>query len=78
LRGQDELSRFHPTPNTTRFFCPHCGCFLLTDHVPLPRNLRKSLLRRGVEPVSLGPVMLRASQCVVLVLNEYDRLYSAR
>lgn len=51
--------------------------FLLTDHVPLPRNLKKSLLRQGVKPLALGPVMLHASQCVVLVQNEHDRLYSA-
>ncbi len=57
---------------------PADGCFVLTDHVPLPKNLRKSLLRQGAEPVSLGPVMLHASQCVVLVQNELDRLYSRR
>ncbi len=58
--------------------CPEQACFVLTDHVPLPKNLRKSLLRRGAVPVSLGPVMLHASQCIVLVQNEYDRLYSGR
>ncbi len=47
--------------------------FILTDHVPMPPKLRKSLLRQGVAPVSLGPVMLHASQCVVIVQNEYDR-----
>lgn len=47
--------------------------FLLSDHVPMPRKLEKSLVRQGAEPVSLGPVMLHASQCVVLVQNEFDR-----
>lgn len=47
--------------------------FLLTDHVPMPRNLGKSLVRQGATPVSLGPVMLQASQCVSVVLNELDR-----
>lgn len=58
--------------------CPLDATFLLTDHIPLPKNLRKSFLRQGVQPLSLGPVMLHASQCVVLVQNEYDRLYSGR
>ena len=49
------------------------GVYLLTDHVPMPRNLHKSLLRQGAVPVSLGPVMLQASQCVAVVLNEMDR-----
>lgn len=48
--------------------------FLLTDHVPMPKNLHKSLVRQGAKRVSLGPVMLQASQCVVLVQNEFDRL----
>lgn len=51
-------------------------CFVLTDHVPLPRKAKKSLIRQGATPISLGPVMLHASQCVVLVQNEVDRLYS--
>lgn len=48
--------------------------FLLTDHIPMPPKAAKSLIRRGVTPLSLGPVMLHASQCVVLIQNEYDRL----
>lgn len=47
--------------------------FLLTDHVPMPRNLHRSLIRQGAVPVSVGPVMLQASQCVSVVLNEVDR-----
>ena len=46
---------------------------LLTDHVPIAPKLRKSLLRQGVQTMSLGPVMLHASQCVVIVQNEVDR-----
>lgn len=47
--------------------------FLLTDHIPLPKKSHKSLVRKGVIPLSLGPLMLHASQCVVLIENEYDR-----
>ena len=47
--------------------------FLLTDHIPMPRKTFKSLHRQGVKKISLGPLMLHASQCVVLIQNEYDR-----
>ncbi|HKI73777.1 MAG TPA: hypothetical protein VJ998_04005 [Pseudomonadales bacterium] len=47
--------------------------FLLTDHVPMPRNLHKSLIRQGAKPISIGPLMLRASQAIVIVQNEIDR-----
>jgi len=52
---------------------PDDAVFLLTDHIPMPRKTFKSLRRQGVQNVSLGPVMLHASQCVVLIQNEYDR-----
>lgn len=52
---------------------PHDAVFLLTDHIPMPRKTFKSLRRQGVQNISLGPVMLHASQCVVLIQNEYDR-----
>jgi tRNA (pseudouridine54-N1)-methyltransferase len=51
----------------------HDAVFLLTDHIPMPRKTFKSLHRQGVKKISLGPVMLHASQCVVLIQNEYDR-----
>ena len=47
--------------------------FLLTDHIPMPRKTFKSLKRQGVANISLGPIMLHASQCVVLIQNELDR-----
>ena len=34
----------------------------------------KFLLRLGAEPISVGPKMLFASQCITLVHNELDRL----
>jgi tRNA (pseudouridine54-N1)-methyltransferase len=48
-------------------------CFLLTDHLPMPKKTFHSLGRLGAEKISLGPVMLFASQCVVLIHNELDR-----
>ena len=48
--------------------------FVLTDHIPMPPKQAKSLVNRGAKAISLGPKMLHASQCIVLIQNEYDRL----
>lgn len=47
-------------------------CFLLTDHIPMPKKTFGSLTRLGAEKISLGPTMLFASQCVVLIHNALD------
>jgi tRNA (pseudouridine54-N1)-methyltransferase len=47
-------------------------CFLLTDHIPMPKKSFNSLRRLGAHFISLGPRMLFASQCVVLIHNELD------
>ncbi len=51
---------------------PDNPCFLLTDHVPMPKKSFNTLKRLGAEKISLGPRMLFASQCIVLVHNELD------
>lgn len=48
------------------------SCFLLTDHIPMPKKSMNSLKRLGAVKISLGPKMLFASQCVVLIHNELD------
>lgn len=48
------------------------SCFILTDHIPMPKKSFNSLKRLGTEKISLGPNMLFASQCVVLIHNELD------
>ena len=48
-------------------------CFLLTDHVPMPKKSFNTLKRLGAEKISVGPRMLFASQCVVLIHNALDR-----
>jgi tRNA (pseudouridine54-N1)-methyltransferase len=48
-------------------------CFLLTDHIPMPKNTFHTLDRLGAQKISLGSKMLFASQCVVLVHHELDR-----
>jgi len=47
-------------------------CFILTDHMPMPKKSFSTLERLGAEPISLGPKMLFASQCVLLIHNELD------
>lgn len=47
-------------------------CFLLTDHIPMPKNTMRGLERLGAIKLSLGPKMLFASQCVVLIQHALD------
>ena len=47
-------------------------CFLLTDHIPMPRKTFHSLERLGAKKIALGSTMLFASQCVVLIHYELD------
>ena len=51
-------------------------CFLLTDHIPMPKKNFNSLKRLGAEKISLGKTMLFASQCVVLIHHHLDNLSS--
>ena len=48
-------------------------CFLLTDHIPMPKKVLPSLERLGARKLSLGGTMLFASQCVVLIHHELDQ-----
>ena len=48
-------------------------CFLLTDHIPMPKNTFHTLERLGARKISLGTKMLFASQCVVLIHHELDQ-----
>jgi tRNA (pseudouridine54-N1)-methyltransferase len=47
--------------------------FVIGDHLGLPAQLREELVRRGAEPVSVGPISLHAEDVVTLVVNELDR-----
>lgn len=46
--------------------------FVLSDHLPMPKNNIKTLKRLGVHKLSLGKKMLFASQCVVLIHHYLD------
>jgi tRNA (pseudouridine54-N1)-methyltransferase len=48
-------------------------CFLLTDHIPMPKKTFHSLDRLGARKIALGTTMLFASQCVVLIHHELDQ-----
>ena len=48
-------------------------CFVLTDHVPMPKKTFNTLDRLGATRISLGRTMLFASQCVVLIHHALDR-----
>jgi tRNA (pseudouridine54-N1)-methyltransferase len=48
-------------------------CFLLTDHIPMPKNTFHTLDRLGTKRISLGSTMLFASQCVVLIHHALDQ-----
>ena len=48
-------------------------CFLLTDHIPMPKKTFHSLERLGTKKISLGATMLFASQCVVLIHHALDQ-----
>lgn len=48
-------------------------CFVLTDHIPMPKNTFHTLDRLGAQRISLGRTMLFASQCVVLIHHELDQ-----
>ena len=48
-------------------------CFLLTDHIPMPKKSFGSLERLGAKKITLGAKMLFASQCVVLIHHELDQ-----
>lgn len=48
-------------------------CFLLTDHIPMPKKTFNSLERLGARKIALGSRMLFASQCVVLIHHALDQ-----
>lgn len=48
-------------------------CFLLTDHIPMPKKSIPGLERMGAQKITLGPTMLFASQCVTLIHHALDR-----
>jgi len=52
---------------------PEAATFVFSDYLSMPKKSEKYLDRLGATPVSLGPRMLFASHCIILVHNELDR-----
>lgn len=48
-------------------------CFLLTDHIPMPKKTFHTLDHLGATRITLGRTMLFASQCVVLIHHALDQ-----
>lgn len=48
-------------------------CFLLTDHIPMPKKTFHTLERLGARKITLGSTMLFASQCIVLIHHALDQ-----
>lgn len=74
-----ELARDHPLFVMDRKGAPLRGrampgapCFILTDHLPMPKKSLSTLERLRAEEISLGSKMLFASQCVLLIHSELD------
>ncbi len=62
-KGED-LRKFDFEENVT---------FIFGDYIGLPKKTERLLDRLGAKKISIGPVMLFASHCSVLVHNELDR-----
>jgi len=43
------------------------------DYIGLPKNTEKLIERLGAKKISIGPIMLFASHCPVIIHNELDR-----
>jgi tRNA (pseudouridine54-N1)-methyltransferase len=61
------------TPIGEQAFDGRNPCFLLTDHIPMPKKILPSLERLGARKITLGPKMLFASQCIVLIHHALDQ-----
>ena len=48
--------------------------FVFSDHLGMPKKTDRYLERLGAVSLNVGPKVLFASQCIVLVHNELDRL----
>ncbi len=48
--------------------------FVFGDFTGIPKNTERFLDRNNAEKISLGPVMLFASHCIPICLNELDRI----
>src|SRR3989344_3337354 len=69
-----QLIYLHPKGEDLRDFkFDQNNVFILGDNIGLPRKTEKLLDRFGAKKIKLGPKMIFASHCSVIVHNELDR-----
>ncbi|MFH7882289.1 MAG: tRNA (pseudouridine(54)-N(1))-methyltransferase TrmY [Candidatus Aenigmatarchaeota archaeon] len=71
---ESQLIYLHPKGKDIREFeFKRDVCFVLGDHIGIPRKTEKLLDRIGAERISLGPKVYLASHCITIVNYELDR-----
>lgn len=50
-------------------------CFILGDYLGLPDKTKKLMVDTNAKKMSLGPVILYAAHCPVIINNEFDRRF---
>lgn len=73
-KAQRQLFYLHPDGEDIRdvSFQENVTC-VLGDYIGLPKNTEKLLARLGAQKMTLGPTVLFAAHCPILVHNEIDR-----
>jgi tRNA (pseudouridine54-N1)-methyltransferase len=73
-KARGQLIYLHPEgEDIRRFEFEQNPTFVLGDHIGLPRKTEKLLDRLGARRISLGPIELFTSHCIIIVHNELDR-----
>lgn len=73
-KSGNQLVYLHPKGEDLREFRFNKDLiFILGDNIGLPRKTEKLLDRLGAKKIKLGPKMIFASHCPVIVHNELDR-----
>ncbi len=74
IKEADNLIYLHKKGLDIRNFkLKNNSTFVFGDYIGLPRKTEKLLERLNAKKISLGPVMLFASHCPIIIHNELDR-----
>jgi tRNA (pseudouridine54-N1)-methyltransferase len=74
LEGSHCLLLDEGAPDLRRSVLPSGDlAFVIGDHIGVPDTVRESLLARGAQLASVGPISVHAEDVVTLVANELDR-----
>lgn len=70
----NQLVYLHPKGKDLRNFeFRENPTFIFGDYIGIPKNTQKLIKRLGAEDISLGPRVLFASHCSIIIHNELDR-----